>query len=235
MVLLVLVREPFSPLSSQAAYRNFMRNYFSLKTFGLTAILPASWLKSIWKNFPEFWSTKNIYTLPPEGKSEFGYFDQKPLPRGPYSYEKGLKDLYDPHKQNPAPAAASQFVYIRRPFRHSSFQPIPVAIRAKASPRNPSPIKASLLTLYYSQAVTATGNDITRSQGDRQETINVIHVRERQEVQEDTSVQEGQVQDALSTVAKLSSSNVKTNPPDMVKYPVDIGSRSLACSLANQN
>ena len=233
MILLVLVHEPVSPLGSQESYRNLMRIYFSLKTFGLTGLLPLSWFASIWKNFPDFWSSENIFTLPPEGISDFGYFDQKPVPRGPYSYEKGLKELHNPVKLNPVNASASKFVYIRRTCIQSSFQPVAVSSSSEASPANPLSMKSSPSTLFYSRALTATATDIARPQNDKIETRNVMYVREFQEVQENQEDQN--VQDVLLDIAQQSSSKAQIPRANMVKYSVGISTQSLACSLANPN
>ena len=231
MILLVLVQEPESPFSSQESYRNFMQTYFSLKTFGLTGLLPLSWFISIWKNFPEFWSSENIFTLPPEGKFDFEYFDRKPVPRGPYSYEKCLEKLPDPPKLNPG--TASSFVYIRRICIQRISQPVAVSISSEASPHNPSSVESSPSTLFYSRAVTPTATDIARSQSDKKETRNVINVREVQEVEENREDQK--VQDALLGIAQQSSSKVKIPRANMVKHSVGVCSQSLACSLANPN
>ena len=132
-ILFISVHHIFFSFTSQEYYRHFLHIYFILETVALTALLPLSWLISVWKNLPEF-STKEVTWIqrpsevnselwkkevifiqrPSQVNSELGYIKKSLKPRGPYSYEKDFPNFPNsPGSYNHR--APATFVYIRKP------------------------------------------------------------------------------------------------------------------------
>ena len=78
---------------SQATYRWVNTVYQQISTLVLTTALPLIWFISVGNNFPEFWSTNNLYTftfrtsIAPENKITDECLKRDLIPRGPYVYQ----------------------------------------------------------------------------------------------------------------------------------------------------
>ena len=127
------------------------------------SVLPLSWLISIWKNFPEFWNQKV-----PEMISDFGHFEKIPIPRGPFSCDRHVKQLtkgkFFFNNNNNLPRAVSsesKFVYM-----------------TKSSFHNPPAILSSLTYLYSSGPMPSSAKEVPRYEIVKQKNNNIINVKE---------------------------------------------------------
>ena len=131
--------------------------------------LPLSWLLSVWKNFPEFWITENIWNQrTKEVNSEFGYFDKVPIPRGPYSCDRYYqqiterKDFFNKKKKvETTVTSSSKCVYM-----------------TKSSFHNQVAIGSSLTSLHSSWPMPSHAEDVSRHTIVKQENTKIINVRE---------------------------------------------------------
>ena len=175
-ILLLLLRYPFTSHISQQDYRHILQIYFILETVALTVLLPLSWLKSVWKNLPEF-STKEVTYIqkPPEVASDIVNIQDILKPRGPYSYENYLSAFPKSPKSNNHHTPAS-FVYIRKP-KNDSIKftnvscPSELVYLSKSSDN--TPLVSLKSTLYY----TSTFKKTLTSECPQQTNIKVIRVQ----------------------------------------------------------
>ena len=102
------------------------------------SVLPLSWLISAWKNFPEFWTTGNIWKHgTKEFNSDFGCCDKVLIPKGPYSCDTHCQQLTDRDKnKNLETTVTSRLKYI---------------YMTKASFHNQVAMSSILTSLYSSQ------------------------------------------------------------------------------------
>ena len=131
------------------------------------SVLPLSWLMSVWKNFPEFWTTGNIWNHGTQTvNSEFGYFDQVPFPRGPYSCDRHCQQqcerkIFNNKNIATTVSSRSKFVYL-----------------TKCSFHNPAAICSSLTSLYSSRTMPSSAEEISRPAIGKQGNTNIIYVKE---------------------------------------------------------
>ena len=135
------------------------------------SVLPLSWLISVWKNFPEFWTSGNIWNHgTQEVNAEFGYFDKVPIPRGPYSCDRHCQrpcerefSLHGLHNNNIANTVSSRskFAYL-----------------TKSSFHNPAAIRSSLTSLYSSRSMPSSVEEVLRRAVVKKENTDIIYVKE---------------------------------------------------------
>ena len=87
-IISLFLQQYINLFESQETYRWVNQMFKYVATLYLTTVLPLIWLISIWKNFPEFWSTSNIYSfktsIAPTNNSVTQTYKRELVPRGPY-------------------------------------------------------------------------------------------------------------------------------------------------------
>ena len=137
-------------------------------THFLMSVLPLSWLISAWKNFPELWTTGNIWKKgTQEENSNFGYFDKVPVPRGPYSCDTHCQQLTDREfffieKKNVeiTVASSSKCIYM-----------------TKASFHNQVAIGSSLTYFYSSRPMPSLAEEVPGPASGKKDNADMIHVK----------------------------------------------------------
>ena len=94
-IISMFLQQYINLFESQETYRWVNQCYKYVATLYLTTGLPLIWLVSIWNNFPEFWSTFNIYTfetsIAPTIYIVTQTYKRELVPRGPYVCQHDTK------------------------------------------------------------------------------------------------------------------------------------------------
>ena len=138
-------------------------------THFLMSVLPLSWLISVWKNFPEFWITGNIWKEGnKEVNSDFGYFEMVPIPRGPYSCDTHCQQLTDREfffnenkNVETTVTSRSKCIYV-----------------TKSSFHNRVAIGSSLTSLYSSRPMPPVAEEVPGPAIVKKENANLINVKQ---------------------------------------------------------